>query len=98
MKTDMIVLADLYDAPVDPASMQFKAVPAKLKAPRGEADKACQACIFKGQLNKVCVQAGQIARLAGLPDCEDIDPATGKTYVYQLRDTDPRQIDLVNGA
>lgn len=91
MKTDMIVLADLYDAPVDPASMQFKAVAARKH-------RSCSGCLFDGQRVKVCREACEIAKRAGLPDCDDIDPATGKTYVYQLRDTDPRQIDLVNGA
>ena len=91
MKTDMIVLADLYDAPVDPASMQFKAVAARKL-------RSCSGCLFDGQRVKVCREACEIAKLAGLPDCDDIDPDTDKTYVYQLRDTDPRQIDLVNGA
>jgi hypothetical protein len=91
MKVPMIVLADLYDAPVDPASMQYKAVAARKL-------RSCSGCLFDGQRVKVCREACEIAKRAGLPDCDDIDPATGKTYVYQLRDTDPRQIDLVNGA
>jgi hypothetical protein len=88
MKVPMIVLADLYDAPVDPASMQYKAVAARKL-------RSCSGCLFDGQRVKVCREACEIAKRAGLPDCDDIDPATGKTYVYQLRDTDPRQLSIM---
>jgi hypothetical protein len=87
----MLDLSTLYDASVDPSTLQYKAVAARKL-------RSCSSCIFDGQRVKVCREACEIAKRAGLPDCDDIDPATGKTYVYQLRDTDPRQIDLVNGA
>ena len=90
-RVDMIDLASLYDAPIDSSTLQYKAVAARKL-------RSCSGCLFDGQRVKVCREACEIAKRAGLPDCDDIDPATGKTYVYQLRDTDPRQIDLVNGA
>ncbi len=75
MKTDMIVLADLYDAPVDPASMQFKAVAARKH-------RSCSGCLFDGQRVKVCREACEIAKRAGLADYDDIDPATNKSHIY----------------
>jgi hypothetical protein len=87
----MLDLSTLYDASVDPSTLQYKAVAAR--KPR-----SCSGCLFDGQRVKVCREACEIAKRAGLPDCDDIAPDIGKTYVYQLRDTDPRQIDLVNGA
>lgn len=91
----MIDLSSLYDAPIDPATLQFKAIVAKIKAPKDQPEKACMSCLFKGQRNKVCVQAGQLARLSSMPDCEDIDPETGKTWIYQLRETDERQLSIM---
>lgn len=90
MKMNMISLADLYDAPVDPASMQFKAVAARKH-------RSCSGCLFDGQRVKVCREACEIAKRAGLADCDDIDPATNKSHIYVTRPIDPRQIDLVNG-
>lgn len=84
-----VAIADLYDAPIDPATLQFKAVAARKH-------RSCSGCIFDGQRVKVCREACEIAKLAGLPDCDDIDPDTGKTYVYQLRDTDPRQLSIMD--
>ena len=78
---------------LDPATMQFRAY----LLPEDAVDR-CAGCVFHLQESKVCKEAGRLAHLAEIRDCDDIDPATGKTYVYQLRDTDPRQIDLVNGA
>lgn len=90
MKVGMVALSDLYDAPVDPALMQFKAVSARKH-------RSCSGCLFDGQRVKVCREACEIARRANLPDCDDIDPMTNKSLIYVLRETDPRQIDLVNG-
>lgn len=87
----MLDLSTLYEAPIDPATLQYKAIAARKH-------RSCSGCLFDGQRVKVCREACEIAKRAGLADCDDIDPATGKTYVYQLRETDPRQIDLVNGA
>lgn len=90
MRADMIVLADLYDAPIDPAKLQFKAVAARKH-------RSCSGCLFDGQRVKVCREACEIAKKAGILDCDDVDPTTGKSMIYQLREVDSRQIDLVNG-
>jgi len=97
MNIDMIDLSELYDEPIDPSSIQYRAVPARVKAPKDQPDRACAGCLFKGQRNKVCVQAGQLARVAGMPDCEDVDQATGKTFIYLARETDPRQLSIIEG-
>lgn len=86
----MVALADLYDAPVDPASMQFKAVSARKH-------RSCSGCLFDGQRVKVCREACEIARRAGLPDCDDNDPMTNKSLIYVLRETDPRQLSITEG-
>lgn len=85
--------------PLDPAVMQYRAAPAAVRvAPNDpKPERACAGCAFKGQKSKVCVQAGQLARLAGFEDCEDRDVETGKTFIYVTVPTDPRQI-VVEGA
>jgi hypothetical protein len=96
-----IALSDwLGDAePLDPATMQYRAAPAAVRVARNDPnpERGCNGCIFKGQKSKVCVQAGQLARLAGFPDCEDRDVDTDKTFVYLLVPIDPRQL-IVEGA
>lgn len=77
--------------PLDPAAMQYRAVPATGVDP-------CTACIFKGQKSKVCIAAGNAARLARMPDCEDRDTATGRTFVYVLTKLDPRQLPIPGAA
>lgn len=95
----MTFLGDLVgDAlPLDPAAMQYKAMLALELGTRKNPELACQGCLFKGQRSKVCAQAGQLARLAGLPDCEDVDQASGKTWIYLLRETDSRQLTFIKG-
>lgn len=95
----MTFLGDLVgDAPpLDPAAMQYKAMLALERGTRKNPELACQGCLFKGQRSKVCVQAGQLARLADMPDCEDVDQATGKTFIYQVRVLDSRQISIIEG-
>lgn len=73
--------------PLDPGAMQYRARPAA-----GVRD--CSGCVFKGQKAAVCTAAGAAARLAGMPDCEDSDAKTGRTFVYYLIQTDPRQLDI----
>lgn len=77
-------------APLDPAAMQYRAVAATGVDP-------CTGCLFKGQKSKVCIAAGTLARLAGMPDCEESDTATGRTFVYVLIKTDPRQMRIATG-
>lgn len=88
MRADMIVLADLYDAPIDPATLQFKAIAARKH-------RSCSGCLFDGQRVKVCREACEIAKKAGILDCDDVDPVTGKSMIYMLRETDPRQISIM---
>ena len=84
----LIPLADLVgtDAPLVPAEMQYRATLAQVWVARNDPkpERACVGCIFKGQRSKVCVQAGDLARLAGMEDCESRDVATGKSFIYVL--------------
>jgi len=83
--------------PLDPAEMKYRAAPARVWVSKNEAlesERACSGCVFKGQKSKVCVQAGQLARLAGHNDCEDRDTETDKTFIYELVPTDPRQLTI----
>lgn len=70
--------------PLDPAAVQYRAKPA-----RGA--RSCAGCLFKGQKAAICKAAGAAARLAGMPDCEDSDAVTGRTFVYYEIELDPRQ-------
>ena len=94
----MRALSDLVgmDEPLSPADVQFRAVLARVWLPlrTDKPERACQGCIFKGQRAKVCVQASAAARLSGMPDCEERDRATGKTYIYELIPIDTRQQGL----
>lgn len=76
-------------APLDPAAMQYRAKPA---AP-GAGD--CAGCCFKGQASKVCKAACSAAVRADLPDCDDRDSETGRTWVYVLAQADPRQTSIL---
>ena len=91
-------LADLIgDAePLMPAEMQYRAVLALVWVARNSEhpEQACRGCIFKGQRAKVCVQAGEIARRVGLPDCEARDVESDKTHIYVITPTDPRQLSI----
>lgn len=96
---EMTALSDIVgmDEPLDPYKMQFKAKPALVWVSKREAldsERACRSCCFKGQKAKVCIQAGQLARLAGNPDCEDRDSDTDKTFIYFVVETDPRQLTI----
>lgn len=85
----MLDLSSLYDAQIDPSMLQYRAIAARKL-------RSCSGCLFDGQRVKVCREACEIAKRAGLPDCDDIDPATGKTYVYTLRETDSRQLSIID--
>ncbi len=77
--------------PLDPSAMQYRAVAAT-------GVDGCTGCLFKGQKSKVCMAAGTAARLARMPDCEDRDADTGRTFVYVLIKTDPRQMRIATGV
>ena len=96
---NMTALADLVGLaePLDPSTMQFRAKTALVWVSKREAlrsERACNGCIFKGQRAKVCVQAGQLARLAGHPDCEERDTETDMTFIYVAVPVDPRQLTI----
>lgn len=48
--------------PLDPAAMTFRAQPAT---------HDCRGCAFDGQWSPVCKRAAELAKAAGLPDCDD---------------------------
>lgn len=75
-------------APLDPAAMQYRARPA------AEGAAPCSGCVFKGQRAKVCKAAASAAQRAGINDCDDIDVATNRSFVYVLVQIDPRQLSI----
>lgn len=77
----MVDLSALYEAPIDPAGIDFTHKPGK----------SCSGCIMAKQRISVCNQAVEIALRASMPSCDE------ENVVYVLRVRDPRQIDLVNG-
>ncbi|HEX8610209.1 MAG TPA: hypothetical protein VF800_02890 [Telluria sp.] len=78
-------------APLDPVAKQFRA---KLAAV-GAGD--CAGCMFRGQATKICEAAAHAAVLAGMNDCDERDTETGRTFVYTLASTDPRQLPITAG-
>lgn len=75
---NMIALSDLYDEPLEPASMAFTTKPGR----------ACRSCIFQRQRVSVCNKAVEVARLAGIVSCDDED------VVYVERPVDARQLAI----
>ena len=53
---NMIALSDLYDEPLNPASLNFITKPGR----------ACGSCIFQRQRVSVCNKAVELAALAGM--------------------------------
>lgn len=52
---------DLFDVQaIDPASMNYDAVPAK----------TCRGCLFQRQFSPVCRRAAALAVAVGKPDCD----------------------------
>lgn len=90
--SDLVGMAE----PLEPGKIRFRAVLARVWLPlkTDKPERACNGCVFKGQRAKVCVQACAVARLAGMPDCEERDTATGRTFIYELVPVDPRQSGL----
>lgn len=72
-------------APLDPTTMRYRAAPAREDA--GD----CAGCVFRGQKFKVCEAAAAAAQRAGMPDCEDRDTETKRTFIYVSIPIDPRQ-------
>lgn len=76
-------------APLDPATMQYRA------RPTSEGAAQCSGCLFKGQRASVCMVACAAAVRAGLPDCDERDSETGRTFIYTLVQVDPRQVSII---
>ena len=72
--------------------IQFMAQPAKTRL--GEESDECAGCLFARQRMEVCRRACELAKLRGLPDCEDRSE-NNSTYIYVRTAVDPRQIDLL---
>lgn len=77
---------------LDPAAMQFRAY----LLPEDAVD-SCAGCVFHRQDAKVCKEAGRLARLAEVADCDDKDPATGRTHIYKVPAQDVRQLSIIEG-
>lgn len=75
-------------APLDPATMQFRAKLAE------EGAGQCSSCVFRKQNWRVCVAAASLAVKSSQHDCDDRDDVTGRTYIYMLAVTDSRQQDF----
>jgi hypothetical protein len=73
-------LTTLYDAPLDPAAMQFTT--------KARAGDSCAGCVFQRQRVSVCRSACDAAVRAGMEDCDN-------GVVYILRPADPRQADIL---
>lgn len=73
------------DEPINPSTVRFKAKEAH--AP------SCDGCLFERSVG-VCSTAAALAVGGGHPDCDDGSPG-GRTYIYVLDTSDPRQMDLI---
>lgn len=76
-------------APLDPNSLQFKS---KLAGISG----GCKGCCFRYQNSSICKAASAAAVRANMPDCDDRDSETGRSFVYVLVQIDPRQADITD--
>lgn len=65
---------------LEPGRMQYRAI-ATLQQ--------CSGCAFRYQGVAVCIEAARLAVLASLPDCDS-------GYVYQVVETDERQLALTD--
>ena len=71
-------------APMDPATIRFKATQAPVYAD-------CHGCLFAGQRSVVCRRACEVAKV----DCDGPWPAGG-SMIFVLDKSDPRQMDLLD--
>lgn len=55
--------------------------------------QSCKDCLFEHERAKVCMEMTEKARLAALPDCDDLSPS-GNYIIYIAKDLDSRQVDL----
>lgn len=59
----MVDLSSLYDAPLDPATIDFTTKPGR----------ACRSCFFQRQRISVCNESVRLAVKASMPSCDDVD-------------------------
>lgn len=71
---------------MNPADIRFMAIEAPANS--------CRNCVFKDEDYRACVHAADLAVQRGMPDCDDKAPS-GKTYIYVLDGSDPRQLDML---
>lgn len=57
----------------------------------------CKGCLFSAHRSDVCHRATFEALLVDQPDCED-KPPNGGSYIYVTDESDPRQMDLLEGV
>lgn len=69
-----------------PSEMHFTAIEVR--------GKGCRSCIFEHERVSVCRAVEQMARLAGLPNCE-YPTRPGHSVIYVVPETDPRQQSLL---
>lgn len=74
----MIILADLYDPPLDPTALDFTT----------KSGRKCRTCIFARQKSAVCDEAVRLALRADMASCDEQD------VVYVLAKRDPRQLNM----
>lgn len=83
--------------PEDVERIQFEAVRVQRNDDDEDADD-CMGCMFARQRFAVCTRALELAKLRGVPDCEEPPPG-GRlyTYVYKRTPIDPRQMSFLEG-
>lgn len=74
----MIILADLYDSPLDPTTIDFTTKPGR----------KCRTCLFARQKSAVCDEAVRLALRADMASCDEQD------VVYVLAKRDARQLTI----
>lgn len=80
--TGYTALADLYDEPIDPATVDFTTKPGK----------TCAGCIFQRQRIAVCNKVEEIAKKEALARCGIVE------VVYVKRVVDGRQLIIEPAA
>lgn len=76
--TGYTALADLYDEPIDPASVDFTTKPGK----------TCKGCLYQKQRSSVCNQVEDICKREGIARCSLVD------VIYIRRVVDDRQLTI----
>lgn len=80
--------------PIEPDSLRYVAAPAWVIVNKRNPERACRGCLFEDQRAAVCNQASRLAIMAGIPDCEEKDKETGRTFIYVAAAVDERQLTI----